>query len=100
MKKNKSLSSDEALVKVFEVTLDHISKTDKLDLEAISHEIKFYEQMIKLKHDEEPLKFFKSSHKKWEAELDDLESQLYRTYEEIGKEVQEQCEFYKKLKSQ
>lgn len=98
-KQSKKISSDEALAQCFEAMLDFSVKSDKLVLESLENRAKFLREMLDLKLESEPLKIFKSSHKEWEREVNDLETQLFHAYEEIGKEVNEQAEFFEKLKS-
>lgn len=98
-KKEKKLSTDEALAEVFKVSLDYIDKTDKLYMEFLDKKSKFIMDRIALKHEEEPLKLFKKAHKKWELELDELENELGDVYLEMGKEFEARVDFYEKLKS-
>lgn len=94
----KKLSSDEAVVELFKASLDYINKTDKLDLKIIQHKIEFLQQQIAFKENEEPMKIFKKAHKKWETELESLESELMDAYESWNDEVNFQHDFYQKLK--
>ena len=71
---------------------------DKSFGEFIDKKSKFIMDRIALKHEEEPLKFFKKAHKKWELELDELEDELGNVYLEMGKEFEVQLDFYEKLK--
>lgn len=96
----KKLTTDEALYKVFEASLEYSVATDKLHTDFLKKQIEFHEQLVKFKAEEEPLKIFKKAHKKWEQELDELERQLCDSYEKLGKEFTEQQEFYRKLKEQ
>ena len=98
-KKAKKLSTDEALVEVFKVSLDYVDKSDKLYMDFLNNKVKFIMQNIDNKKEEEPLKFFKKVHKKWEMELEALENELADVYSKIGKEVELKQEFYEKLKS-
>ena len=95
---SKKLSSDEAIIEIFKASLDYINKTDELDLKFLNHKIEFLQQQIAFKENEEPMKIFKKAHKKWEEELDDLETQLMNAYKDYGDEVMFQHEFYQKLK--
>lgn len=98
-KKAKKLSTDEALVEVFKVSLDYVDKSDKLYMDFLNNKVKFIMQNIDNKKEEEPLKFLKKAHKKWEMELEALENELADVYSKIGKEVELKQEFYEKLKS-
>jgi len=97
-KKQNKFTEEEAFVEVFKSCLDYIHKTDELDLKIIENDIKFIQQEIKFKEDEEPLKFFKKAHNKWESELEELELKLANTYKKLNDEIVSQIEFYKKLK--
>ncbi len=97
-KKDKKLSAEEALVEVFKVSLDYIDKSDKLHMQFLDTRAKFLTQQIAYKEDEEPMKFFKKAHKKWEDELEKLEIELANVYKEMNDEFNYTQEFYKKLK--
>lgn len=99
MTKIEDLSTEEqALVNIFKVSLDYINKSDKLYLEHLSVREKNIKGMLNLKYEEEPPKFFKKTHKKWEDEIEDLENQLYDVYKKFEETIQEQHDFYEKLK--
>ena len=97
-KKEKKLNTEEALAEVFKISLDYIDKSDKMYMDFLDKKSKFIMDRIALKHEEEPLKFFKKAHKKWELELDELEDELGNVYLEMWKEFEVQLDFYEKLK--
>ena len=98
-KNKKELSTEDALVETFKIMLDYSIAEDKLYMEHLNTRTKFLNHQIQFLRDSEPLKLFKSSHKKWNDELEELENQLMETYEKIGEEITEQHNFYEKLKN-
>ena len=98
MKKEKKLTSDEAVVELFKIGLDYDKKSYDLLMKHYDERVKFLTKMIHFKENEEPLKYNKKAHKKWEEELEDLNNQLFETYKSIEEEFQYQQDFYKKLK--
>lgn len=99
MTKIEDLSTEEqALAKIFKTSLDYINKSDKLYFKQLSIKENFIKKMLDLKYEEEPPKFLKKAHKKWEDEIDDLNNQLYDIYKKVEETVQEQHDFYEKFK--
>ena len=96
----KELSNNDALFELFKSSLEFNVKSDKLDIEAIQHEISYHEQLVKWKLEEEPISFFKKAHKKWKEELDELETQLLDSYKKLERTIEEQHNFYNKLRSE
>ncbi len=96
----KELSNNDALFELFKSSLDFTIKSDKLDIEAIQHEISYHEQLVKWKLEEEPISFFKKAHNKWKAELDELENQLANSYKKLESTLKEQHDFYNQLRSE
>ena len=100
MKKEKVvLSTDEALVEVFKSSLNYFEESSKLYMKHLSIKANFLEDQIKSKHRDEPSKFFKKTHKKWQMELEKLENDLMDVYRKIEEELSYKDDFYKKLKS-
>lgn len=97
-KKEKELSSDEALIEVFKASLNYFDKTDKLNIEFLNKRIEFIQSRIAFKEEEEPMKLFKKAHKKWEDELEELETELAEAYKTLNDEIVFQYDFYKKMK--
>jgi len=90
----KKTNSNDASVELFKASLDYIKKTDELDLELLNHKIEFIQQKIAFKTNEEPIKFFKKAHKKWEDELEALELDLMNAYKVLADEVDFQHQLY------
>ena len=89
---------DQALVKAFELGLKSVEESDKLYMKSLELQEKRIKDMLYSKYEDEPLKLFKKSHKKWEDEIADLEKQLHEVYLKVEDFFKEQQDFYKKLK--
>ncbi len=89
---------DQALVKAFELGLKNVEESDKLYMKSLELQEKRIRDMLYSKYEDEPLKLFKKSHKKWEDEIADLEKQLHDVYLKVEDFFKEQQDFYKKLK--
>ena len=89
---------DQALVKAFELGLKVIEESDRLYLKSLDMQDKRIKMELYSKYDNEPLKLFKKKHKKWEDEIEDLESQLQSIYKKAEDLFVENQEFYKKLR--
>lgn len=89
---------DQALVKAFELGLKGIEESDRLYLKSLDMQEKRIKMELYSKYDNEPLKLFKKKHKKWEDEIEDLESQLQSIYKKAEDLFVENQEFYKKLR--
>ena len=99
MDKLENLSpKDQALVKAFELGLKSIEESDRLYMKSLDMQEKRIRNMLYSKYDQEPLKLFKKSHKKWEDEINNLENQLHEVYLKVEELMKENQEFYKKLK--
>lgn len=98
-KEKKELTSDNALVKAFEVSLNYMEESDKLYMKSLSIRADLLSKQIKSKYADEPPKLFKKMHKKWQDELDKLEDELMVIYKKVGEEIKYKMDFYEKLKS-
>ena len=100
MKKEKvGLSTDEALAKVFKVSLNYFEESSNLYMKHLGVKADFLENQIKSKYQDEPLKFFKKAHKKWQMELEKLENDLMDVYRKIEEELAYKDDFYKQKTS-
>lgn len=89
---------DQALVKAFELGLKSIEESDKLYMKSLEFQEKRIKDMLYSKYEQEPLKLFKKSHKKWEEEIEALENELHGVYLKFEELFKENQDFYKKLK--
>lgn len=94
---NKKMTKDEAIAKLFEVSLDYFKQSDELYEKHLDLKEKRIKSTIDFKLSQEPLKIFKKAHKKWEEELAELNQELNDFYVQVYEFYKEQYEFYKKL---
>lgn len=100
MVKLEDLSKEgQVLVKSFELGLKNKELADKMYLEALHKKEELIRMELCFKYDEEPLKIFKKRHKKWQDEIDALDSQLMDIYKKGEELFLENHEFYKELSS-
>lgn len=88
------------LMKIFKTLLAYSTELDKQYFELLTIKITHLENMFKLKKCEEPIRFLKEKHKKWQEEIDLISKKIYDTYETIGDEIHEQIDFQNKIKTQ
>ena len=99
MTKLKELSKeDQAIVTAFKIGLEAYDQNDKMMMKHLEIREQHLKTMLDFKYDSEPLKLFKKTHKKWEEEVDKLETELYNVYQEMGKVFEERQAFFERLK--
>ena len=96
---NNKNKSDEAFVNAFRIALDSIEYADNLYLKHLDLQAKCLQDRIELHENNEPLKLFKKSHKKWEDDLNELTTQLHDVYKKVENVIDDKIELYENLKS-
>jgi len=84
----KTLSTEEAFCEICKSTYNYLDKTTKITIEFYENQYKRYEKEIIYHLEEEPPKFFKKAHKKWQEELDSLKS----SHDEAFSNYLEECQ--------
>ncbi len=85
--------SREAFDKVIDLALVSFPDMDRLFLEHLNLEEQMLRDLIEIKENEEPFFHFTRAHKKWEAELSGLNSELldlYKRVEDLIDEISKQ----------
>ena len=85
----KTLTTEEAFCEIFKTTYEYLDKTTKLTIDFYEKQYKRYEKQIVDHLEEEPPKFFKKTHKKWQDELDSLNDSRDKAFSNYLEECQE-----------
>ena len=84
-KNNKtSFSNEELFNKIIELQLHHNTKQFKINVEADLVQLEYYMKMKSMTLDDEPPKFLKKEHEKWEEELEYFNSKIKKYEDEFN----------------
>ena len=85
MKKNNdtSFNNDELLNKIINLQLHHNTRQFNINVEADLVQLKYYMEMKSMTLDDEPPKFLKKEHKKWEEEIEYYNYKIKKYEEEF-----------------
>ena len=82
----KSIANSELANKFIKLTECHLLEESKLFIEHYEQRIKYKTKLLAIVMDEEPSKFFKKAHQKWEDEKKQLEDELEDAYKKLYEE--------------
>ncbi len=82
----KSNSNSELASKLIQLIQCHSLEESKLFIEHYEQRIKYKTKLLAIVMDEEPSKFFKKAHQKWEDEKKQLEDELEDAYQKLYEE--------------
>lgn len=85
----KTLSTEEAFHKVYETLYKSLDHTTQATIKFYENEYKMYESLIVNHLEDEPPKFFKKLHKKWEDKLAELNNEHDKAFENYIEECEE-----------
>lgn len=66
------LTSEEALCELLKINYNYLNESTNLSIKFYENQYKMYEHLICNHLQDEPLKFFKTKHNKWQDELKNL----------------------------
>lgn len=89
MKKNKSTNEHDLSEKLLDLMLLHSVDESNSYLKFIDAKTKFLISQLDSEYENEPMKLFKKTHKKWEEKIEELNSELSECYKKMEQEFQE-----------
>lgn len=90
----KQLSTEEVLCEIFKSTYNYLDKTTQASIKFYENQYKMYQKLIVDHLEEEPPKFFKKLHKKWEDKLETLNNDHDKAFENYLEECQDLYELH------
>ena len=85
----KTLSTKEAFNEVYKTLYKSVDQCTKSFMEFYENQCKMYEDLIESHLKDEPPKFFKKLHKKWEDKLIELNNEHDKAFENYIEECEE-----------
>lgn len=85
----KITSSEKTLYELFKINYNYLNESTYLFIKFYENQYKIYEKLIINHLEEEPLKFFKTKHNKWEEELNTLNDKHDKAFKSFLDECNE-----------
>lgn len=85
----KKLTTEEAFCEIYKTLYKSLENTTQATIKFYENEYKMYEELIVNHLEDEPPKFLKKTHKKWEDKLEELTNEHDEAYKNYIDECQE-----------
>ena len=99
MKKNEEVSDKVLSEKLLDLMTHHMVEESKHLVSFYENQVKLYTNLKQLEEDSEPLKIFRSAHKRWQQKVDLLDSKLNEAQENLMVELDGLSELIDSTKS-
>ena len=99
MKKNEEVSDKVLSEKLLDLMTHHMVDESKHLVAFYENQVKLYTNLKQLEEDSEPLKLFRSAHKRWQQKVDLLDSKLNEAQENLMVELDGLSELIDSTKS-
>ena len=99
MKKNEEVSDKVLSEKLLDLMTHHMVDESKHLVAFYENQVKMYANLKQIEEDSEPLKIFRSAHKRWQQKVDLLDSKLNEAQENLMVELDGLSELIDSTKS-